>query len=543
MIQKGDIFVYDLKDGIERIIEDKKWTFIAIDDFENKTVKAVATTYRVSNEINPRRFYAYLTVQGKTRNNCIFTDVVFDIQNDNKLSKIGEISYGLLEEIQKKAENPLIAYKIQEDEFEKPKTFIRSISLMNYRKYDNQLIRFEEGVNLIIGNNGAGKTSLLSAVSALLSSVVFGFDDSIQVKIEKSDARRNYEMLGDVTQEENFYYPIELIGAVKIDGKTYSYTRLVENAQKHGNGIISNYRKESIINNGNRYPLISFQRFDREWKTSNSFENSTVQINLGVVNRLDGYKECLSGKDYVDIIQNWCLKMSLIEFEKRQEVSEFRTFQKIIGRFMSEMEDNENEYSVSYSTQYAGLVYNSGNYVIPLNDLSSGYKALLSMIIELAYRSVVLNPTINSELTDLPGIVLIDEIDAHLHPRWQWKILKALTAVFPNVQFIVATHSPMIISSAKNAHLISLDNNEVRYIDGAYGYSVDDVLLFRQSSHGLPEISQRYTELLDNAIDAENWDDAKDVIAKAKSEYGEKSVFYQGLYQYYSMYVPSESIE
>ena len=71
----------------------------------------------------------------------------------------------------------------------------------------------------------------------------------------------------------------------------------------------------------------------------------------------------------------------------------------------------------------------------------------------------------------------------HLHPKWQWNIIEALQTTFANVQFIIATHSPIVISSAKEANLILLDDEQsVTYLPECYGYTVEDVLRFRQES-------------------------------------------------------------
>ena len=73
------------------------------------------------------------------------------------------------------------------------------------------------------------------------------------------------------------------------------------------------------------------------------------------------------------------------------------------------------------------------------------------MVLELAYRSVLLNPAMENIAAETEGVVLIDEIEMHLHPAWQWKVLKVLQETFPKVQFIISTHSPIVLSSAKNA--------------------------------------------------------------------------------------------
>ena len=112
-----------------------------------------------------------------------------------------------------------------------------------------------------------------------------------------------------------------------------------------------------------------------------------------------------------------------------------------------------------------------------IEDLSAGYQSVLNLVIDLAYRMAILNPDACESIQKAEGIVLIDEIDSNLHPKWQWRIVEALTRTFPNVQFIAATHSPIIVSSCKDANIISIDEKQqVRYIRDSYAFSVNDIL-------------------------------------------------------------------
>ena len=147
---------------------------------------------------------------------------------------------------------------------------------------------------------------------------------------------------------------------------------------------------------------------------------------------------------------------------------------------MREINELENMPEIYYSGQFKELVYKDDKVEMALSKLSAGYQSLLWMMMDLAYRVALLNPDLN-DLSEVKGIVLIDEVDMHLHPKWQWNIIKALNTTFPDVQFIIATHSPIVISSAQKANLIYLDANKpATYLPDSYGYPVEDVLLFRQ---------------------------------------------------------------
>ncbi len=115
---------------------------------------------------------------------------------------------------------------------------------------------------------------------------------------------------------------------------------------------------------------------------------------------------------------------------------------------------------------------------IPVSMLSDGYKCTISLIADIAYRMAVLNPQLfDNVLTETEGIVIIDEIDLHLHPMWQKRILKDLMSIFPKVQFIVSTHAPEVINSVRSESIVVLKNNTVKYVgDETYGKDANTIL-------------------------------------------------------------------
>jgi predicted ATP-binding protein involved in virulence len=92
-------------------------------------------------------------------------------------------------------------------------------------------------------------------------------------------------------------------------------------------------------------------------------------------------------------------------------------------------------------------------------QLSDGYRNLIGMVADIAYRCIKLNPHLGEDaVSQTPGIVLIDELDLHLHPNWQRQIVADLKKVFPKIQFIATTHSPFIVQSLRADELINLDS-------------------------------------------------------------------------------------
>lgn len=92
------------------------------------------------------------------------------------------------------------------------------------------------------------------------------------------------------------------------------------------------------------------------------------------------------------------------------------------------------------------------------SNMSDGLIAMLNLVAELAFRCVVLNGFLGySAVKESTGVVMIDELDMHLHPNWQKHVISDLKAAFPKLQFVVTTHSPFIVQSLKSDELINLD--------------------------------------------------------------------------------------
>lgn len=417
--------------------------------------------------------------------------------------------------------------------------FLKELYIQNFRGIESQNLEFTDGINLIIGNNGAGKTSILSAAAITLGFLTHSLTRKGNLKISKSDVRYIQKKISVSVSEFESVYPVVVESKVDFDDTIVQFGQNIEDVseiQRLRHKKMSLEKSELLKVLKGVYPLISYQRFDREWKIKPGDNRNQITVDFGAVSRESGYENCLSGIGYENIIQRWCLKMALMEFERKSEIREFKLFQRIVELFIQQLEDNDRDIKVYYSSEIGGLIYDDGVTRMPLYDLSTGYRAVLSMIMELAYRAVVLNPEMPEDLQGIRGIVLIDEIDAHLHPKWQWRILDALKATFPHVQFIVATHSPMIISSAKNANIINLDEDRgVTYLDSAYGFSTGDVLTLRQGTVDMPVEAKMQLDALEKALDNADDERARSILAKARDEYGEDSAFYAELYQTYNL--------
>ena len=108
--------------------------------------------------------------------------------------------------------------------------------------------------------------------------------------------------------------------------------------------------------------------------------------------------------------------------------------------------------------------------------LSDGYRNFLWLLIDIAWRCYTLNPFLGKEaFAKTKGIVTIDEVDLHLHPKWQQHIVGILAEAFPNIQFVISTHSPIVLSSVK-ANVLKLEGDKVSVQENLYGMKPSQVL-------------------------------------------------------------------
>lgn len=148
---------------------------------------------------------------------------------------------------------------------------------------------------------------------------------------------------------------------------------------------------------------------------------------------------------------------------------------------------------------------------LDVNQLSQGEKSLLALVGDIARRLAILNPSLDNPLQG-EGVVLIDEVDLHLHPKWQQNLIDKLTKTFPNVQFILTTHSPHIVSDRKDVLVYALDDGQLHKFGNIYGEDVNTLLndVF-DVSRFTPEIDKKINDIR-RAISHQELDNAESLI-------------------------------
>lgn len=435
---------------------------------------------------------------------------------------------------------------------------LKSLQLSEFRRFHSLNINFDEKITVIIGDNGAGKTSIAEAVSKIFS--------WLNNNLEKNGINGKPIMPIDINVGAVDY--AEITGRFQFDKANIfeaSLARVVSGftgSQSSAVSVIKQlgamYRKTA--NNAKIIiPLLAYYSVERSCFT---FKQEISEKSFGEItsNRFSALKDALEGSGRFDNFSELYIELvNLAEGEVTKEAKDLRvqiaTLEELIdddyknGRpptessLLAKLNAKKDELagmvgsapSVRYqkhldfvnhaietlvpdvknlrvdrrSGKVQLLVKNFG-IEVNITQLSQGQKTLVALAGDLARRLVTLNPESDNPL-HCHGIVIIDEIELHLHPRWQQEILSGLQRTFPNLQFIVTTHSPHVLSTVRRENIRTLELDASGQVVAGqplaptYGEPSGDVLHSVMLVDPQPPIAekadlQRLTELVDQGL-------------------------------------------
>ena len=391
---------------------------------------------------------------------------------------------------------------------------IMEAEIRNFKGIADWKVEFQPGFNLIKGENGKGKTSILEALAVGLGGFIAGIAGVNSRGIVIDEIRRTYSCTGDGTYTVEYHVPTQVYLKVDMgsDKGECSWTRGRNslNASRSTTQPRDIVRIAETISNQpeEELPLICYQSAGRVWsqkreKSKNVFRKKFL--------RTVGYTDTLVEASNIKMLLNWCVKMEQVSWQKGIKIAEYEAVKKAVATFMRAM-DHNGDYEIFYDKQIEELMYMEKGKALPVNSLSSGYQSLIWMVFDIAYRMALLNPFLLDQITMTRGIVLIDELDMHLHPKWQWKVIQALRLVFPNIQFIAATHSPILFASADNVFLIDIEGNVPQYSTSHYGIDINTAIRSFQGTSELPEEIYEEVQKFYEAMDIEDYKTAKRIL-------------------------------
>lgn len=336
---------------------------------------------------------------------------------------------------------------------------IERLRIRNFKGFEEEEFFFRNNFTVVIGDNGSGKTSILDAlaVAAGCYLIPLGGGQKIQRPIHKREVR--------IEEKEKSVFDPQLPCEIEAEGKWGIWRRSIEklsfvNTVRYAKPVTEYAKAEqerAMKGNDVVLPLFAYHGTGRLWAELNDKVNYTKQGS-----RLEGYENCFSVKSSSKAFRNWykTLEKNIDKKDSDELIQRLDTFKQAI---LTCLEDWEDLY-YDFAEDDIICAHRDGNKKasIPYRMMSDGYRNMIGMIADIAYRCIKLNPHLGvNALKETEGLVLIDELDLHLHPSWQKGIVAELVECFPKIQFVATTHSPFIVQSLSRNQLINLENEEL----------------------------------------------------------------------------------
>lgn len=367
---------------------------------------------------------------------------------------------------------------------------LKSVEIYDYKGIKSLKIPLSKSnITLFTGDNGAGKSTLLEAMAKPLSWLATNFrnEESNGLMIDEDDIRVNSE-----------YSYASIIASISIGSSEFSHAESKSSTgasdkkssdRKDTKKVANLYRaaNEDSENRNINFPLVAFYPVERSITIKNrEIAKRVLELTKKHKwNKFEAYEKAFdTSNDFelfiawykeVDDIINENIKSTTLEIDDVEEYLNTHGVEKLREALVSKKKSNkigqaEREkikrlqfYINQTITRFIPSIENltvertpsldikveKNGVSLSIFQLSQGERSLIGLVSDIARRLIMLNPVLEKPLEG-SGIVIIDEVDLHLHPDWQQKVINNLQTTFPNIQFILSTHSPQVVTTVNS---------------------------------------------------------------------------------------------
>ncbi|MEW6277793.1 MAG: AAA family ATPase [Candidatus Eremiobacterota bacterium] len=415
------------------------------------------------------------------------------------------------------------------------------VRIRNFKGFENLEVNFDPEFNLLYGENGSGKTSALDALAVSIGSWFLGIKGAKARHIQRHEIRIQARTYGEEVRFEESV-PVEVDTDGRVCNQEIQWRRTLETStgrttSKGARQIKSLSAKASEqATNGEpvALPLVSYYGTGRLWREprDESPIRSAERVATQKPSRLDGYRNSIDPRLSVRDLVRWIARQSWIGYQRGQDTQVFKAVRSALVQCI---DGGRRLYFDAARGEVLVEIERQG--VQPFANLSDGQRAMLAMVGDLAQKAVQLNPHMGARaLTETTGVVLIDELDLHLHPRWQRRVVQDLRQTFPMVQFFATTHSPQIIGQVRPEQLFLLSDGCARKQTTSFGLDSNSVLKYLMDAPVRdPGILSRL-ESIEGAILEKRFEDARSTLLGLREEMGQDRELtrYEGILNRYA---------
>lgn len=378
---------------------------------------------------------------------------------------------------------------------------VERLSLLNYRCFPEISLNFATPVTALVGINGSGKTAVLDALAVSIAPAVkvlggkaHGFAQrDARVRATDLDSRDSVASLDAI-------YPVSAEATAVMWGHRFESKRERGSAKSGTTGGSREMREFARHNAdqardetafGTILPVVAYYAADR-------FVGDRRVDGYSKSSRFGPYETALSSRLETNTLSAFLEVLSAqitnaVAFGDNPPNAARAQFEAIDGACTSVLKSTGwGRPRWNPIARELTLTRHDGE-TLPLSWLSSGTKVVAALVIDIASRMARANPHLGGQelVASTPGIVIIDEVDLHLHPKWQQQIVPSLVKTFPRVQFIVSTHSPQVLSTIDARGVRVLEGSDARTPEHSAGLRSDVILRNIQRTRPEPDVEER----------------------------------------------------
>ena len=389
---------------------------------------------------------------------------------------------------------------------------LKSVKIDNYRAVDELRLTLHPSLTVLHGDNAHGKTSVLGAIAVGLGRIPAMLPEVSGISFRKGDRRVSHRPVRvDLTTTEGVGWQKRMAqpsGRLRSEQLEFRRISIVERTLQEEIDAIINAEIDG--HEPLDLPIVAF--YDTERAVS---DRLPWRREFGkTFPRFAALEGSLSARANFRDFAEWFYAWENEELREQKQRRDFDYRLKeldAVRKAITSMVPGASDLHIKHGPRRIMLSFklDSGETeTLSLNQLSGGYRIVLAVAGDLARRMAHGNPHLADPLTS-EAIVLIDEIELHLHPSWQQHILTDLTRTFPNAQFIVSTHSPQVLTTLRPEQIVKLSREDGRIVAGnapepTYGAEAGDVLNVvmgvgqRPSGNEFVEMLESYMRLVGN---------------------------------------------
>ncbi|NTW81729.1 DUF2813 domain-containing protein [Chlorobaculum thiosulfatiphilum] len=383
----------------------------------------------------------------------------------------------------------------------------QKLELQNFRGIKKMILPLEPKLTVIAGVNGIGKTTVVDALALLLSWLTARTkrDSGNGRSIDERDIMHGAKYAEALIATSTGKWSLAKSRKGVIEGKKSDLSDLRD--------IVYSLREK--LDHEKALPVIAYYPVER----------AVIRIPLRIRTKHDFdpvsiYDESLIGGADFSLFFEWFREREDIENENYRNKGESSYPDRQLQAVRQALEKFLPEYrNFRIKRQPLRMVVIKDGEELKIDDLSAGEKCFIALIGDIARRLAIANPLRKNPL-DGEGVIFIDEIDLHLHPSWQRRVITKLTEVFPNVQFVVTTHSPQILSevSPESIRLLYREDGEIHYAQPSQSYGLDSSQILRElmDDPGINSDVSRRLDVIAEKIDQDDFEAARKLIEQMK---------------------------